>query len=469
MGKRSAPKDRKAAGVKATKPARPKAAVRTGKKPAVPAKPGKRAVAKSLPTKPAKPTVVAPAAAAARGPKDVNFQVTLSTDTSLLFVCDPTRLKHRTRDKLTWWQDNRSLHQEAQRGHLIPVHTGADGIFNLRVTTGKLTARESEFKEEERTGFWLDLRSGILLLAAGEDMPGEGSPLTEEKEHETRLRGGRYAATITRIEEIDDDLPTYVVRLTPMSATERVPELPPPISNELDGDQETDFERAEKLFEQGKVKEAERVCTSHLSRDTDEHSYDFRTLRAKCRRLEGDLDGAYQDITAAIDDFAFGERLAEYARILYDRGEQEQAMDVALWAILDNFNEYPLVLEVRALRMGWLVAHKRLAEAYVHMGAVREDRTIMSPRSEPKLFLEIDRLRNRIRITEKPKFDHGAPVLETPEEDLVGTIRHKLEINADKPWKQMELLMIGARLGGPKSEFRKERDDLAAKLIKVRK
>lgn len=404
-----------------------------------------------------------------RGPKTVNCQVTLSTDTSILIVCDPTRLRHRSRDKKTWWSDDKALHVEAVRGHMIPIHTGADGIFNLRVTTGRLTAHEAEFREEERSGFWLEVRSGKLFLGTGEDLPGEGQILNTDPEREARLRSGRYAAIVYRIEEVDDDLPTYVVRLTPIPAADRPPEPASPAAAVADGDQETDFEKAEKLLEAGQIEPAERICSSHLAGDTDEHSYDFRTLRAKARRLRGDLDGAYQDITAAINDFAFGERIAEFARILYARGEKELGMDVALWAILDSYNEYPLVLEVRALRMGWLIAEKRLTEAQVHLGAIREDRTIMSPRSEPKLFEEIDKLRTKIKVTSKPRFGNGATTIETPEEDIVGTVRHKLEINADKPWKQLELLMIGCRLGPARSEFKKQRDDLATRLIKIRK
>lgn len=404
-----------------------------------------------------------------RGPKTVNCQVTLSTDTSILLVCDPMRLRHRSRDKKGWWADEKALHQEAVRGHMIPIHTGADGIFNLRVTTGRLTAHETEFREEERSGFWIEVRSGKLFLGTGEDLPGDGHGFNEDAERQARLRSGRYSAIVYKIEEVDDDLPTYVVRLTPIAAADRPPEPAPPAAAVAEGDQETDFEKAEKLLEAGEIEVAERICSSYLAGDTDEHSYDFRTLRAKARRLRGDLDGAYQDITAAIDDFAFGERIAEFARVLYARGEKERGMDVALWAILDSFNEYPLVLEVRAMRMGWLIAEKRLTEAQVHLGAIREDRTIMSPRSEPKLFEEIDKLRTKIKVTEKPRFANGAPTIETPEEDIVGTVRHKLEINADKPWKQLELLMIGCRLGPPRSEFKKQRDDLATRLIKIRK
>ncbi len=406
---------------------------------------------------------------AARGPRTVNFQRTLSTDTSLLAVCDPVTLRHRIRDKKNWWEDEKLLHREAVRGHLIPVHTGADGIFNLRVTTGRLTAHETEYKEEERSGYWIDLRSGRLLLCIGEDFPGEGKPLAEDPERETRLHGGRYSATITRIEEVDDDLPTFVVRLTPLAAAVRPPELPQPASAFAEGDQESDYEKVEKMIEAGDLEGSERICDSYLARESDEHSYDFRALRARVRRERGDLDGAFTDIQAAIEDFPFGERIAEYAHILYARGQKEEAMDAALWAILDNYNEYPLVLEVRAMRMRWLIAEGRITEAQVHMGAIREDRAIMSPRSEPKLFAAIDRLRAKIRSGAKPRFTIGSPTIEILEEDLVGTVRHKLEINGDKPWKQLELLMIGCRLGGIRTDLRKQRDDLAARLIKVKK
>jgi len=260
-----------------------------------------------------------------------------------------------------------------------------------------------------------------------------------------------------------------VVRLAPLPQMDKPPAPQQPAAALGDGDQENDYERADKLIEGGDYAGAERICSSYLASDTDEHSYDFRTLRAKARRLSGNLDGAYADITASIRDFAFGERIAEFARVLHARGGVEQAMDVALWAILDSYNEYPLILEIRVMRMAWLIEQGRITEAQVHMGAIREDRAIMSPRSEPKLFEEIDRLKVKLRPGDKPKFKNGPPSCEILEEDLQGMVRHKLEINADKPWKQLELSMIGCRLGSANSPFRAQRDQFAARLIKVKK
>ena len=69
-------------------------------------------------------------------------------------------------------------------------------------------------------------------------------------------------------------------------------------------------EKVEKLIDAGDFESSERICNSYLARESDEHSYDFRALRARVRRERGDLDGAFTDIQAAIDDFPFGERIA---------------------------------------------------------------------------------------------------------------------------------------------------------------
>jgi len=153
--------------------------------------------------------------------------VHLATDVGLLAVIAPGGLAGR-QDGYSWWTDEDLLLAEANAGHIIPIETGEEGGFAVRVTFDELDERERRLAAQSAL-FWLHVADdGEVAVVSGEELsfPDTSGAATFWAEP------GAYTATVTRLrwtEAADDDtedaLPDYVVRLQPCEPGDEAPEL----------------------------------------------------------------------------------------------------------------------------------------------------------------------------------------------------------------------------------------------------
>ncbi len=153
--------------------------------------------------------------------------VHLATDVGLLAVIAPGGLAGR-QDNDSWWTDEDLLLAEANAGHIIPIETGEEGGFAVRVTFDELDERERRLAAQSAL-FWLHVADdGEVAVVSGEELsfPDTSGAATFWAEP------GAYTATVTRLrwtEAADDDtedaLPDYVVRLQPFEPGDEAPEL----------------------------------------------------------------------------------------------------------------------------------------------------------------------------------------------------------------------------------------------------
>lgn len=156
------------------------------------------------------------------------------TDTATLAIFDPARLKARVDDDSGWWcSDDFSQIAEVQSGAAAIVSIGADGVYELRITDGPLTADERDYAAEVVQELGLEVVDGQLFIGPGECLPGGGAAFTAEDVDRGALvavANGRYFLDVYAIHWFDsprwwredhrppdDSPPDFVVVIRPRS------------------------------------------------------------------------------------------------------------------------------------------------------------------------------------------------------------------------------------------------------------
>lgn len=141
----------------------------------------------------------------------INQNFNFATDTATFAVFDPKTLSHRVDEDHDWWIDDLSQVAEVQDGRIGLVSLGHDGIFKVRVTTGKLNALERGYARDVVT-LGAQVSSKQLFLGRGEDLPSGGTLISTDTSQELQgqfieLANGRYDVTIYGIDVslADDD------------------------------------------------------------------------------------------------------------------------------------------------------------------------------------------------------------------------------------------------------------------------
>lgn len=151
--------------------------------------------------------------------------VHLATDAGLLAIIAPGGLAHRHGDS-SWWTQEEDLLDEANAGRVIPIETGQDGGYAVRVTFGEQTSRERRFKAQSAE-FWLKVPDDEeLAVVAGEELSFPDTPGAAT----FWATSGTYHVTVTRLrwteddeDEAEDALPDYIARLRPFYPDEEPP------------------------------------------------------------------------------------------------------------------------------------------------------------------------------------------------------------------------------------------------------
>ena len=153
------------------------------------------------------------------------------TDTATLAVFDPESLAHRVNDDADWWCDDLIDLDEIQSGTIALFSLGGDGVYQTRVTTGKLDDDERDYAAELIANLGVVVTSGKLFVGPGECLPGGDMPFDpSDSEHGTliAIENGQYFVDVYSIHWFDsprwwtednvppDDAPVdYVVLLRP--------------------------------------------------------------------------------------------------------------------------------------------------------------------------------------------------------------------------------------------------------------
>lgn len=101
-------------------------------------------------------------------PEQGRLRTRIKTDTATVVVFDPDRMKHRLADDADWWSVPDEEVPEINRGNVLFVTLGADGVYDLEVT--------GESPEIGSPGVSALLRneSGRLFVGAGEYVTSDG-------------------------------------------------------------------------------------------------------------------------------------------------------------------------------------------------------------------------------------------------------------------------------------------------------
>src|SRR5690349_8803481 len=101
--------------------------------------------------------------------------VHLSTDIGLLALITPGRLEHRRGDH-SWWTDEDNILDEANAGNIVPIETGAEGGYAVRVTFEELGEREQHISAQS-ADFWLNVPDDEeVAVVAGEELSFPDTP-----------------------------------------------------------------------------------------------------------------------------------------------------------------------------------------------------------------------------------------------------------------------------------------------------
>lgn len=139
--------------------------------------------------------------------------VDIGTDVASFFLFHPDDLEHRQEDPIAWYDYGFACRKEFEAGNLIAFRTGADGGYQLRLTSGDLTDAERKLE----TGSWewgYTVRHGKVLVDNGDYLPSvEAFDLEDVSEDQwVSLPDGNYRVTVHPIARKDDSLPDYVIR-----------------------------------------------------------------------------------------------------------------------------------------------------------------------------------------------------------------------------------------------------------------
>lgn len=87
----------------------------------------------------------------------------ISTDTATLSVFDLDAIKHRISDTADWWSLPEDEVEEVNRGNIIFIGLGDDGVYEVNVTDHIISPDVTLF---------LRAPSGAIFIGAGEDTSG---------------------------------------------------------------------------------------------------------------------------------------------------------------------------------------------------------------------------------------------------------------------------------------------------------
>lgn len=87
----------------------------------------------------------------------------ISTDTATLSVFDLDAIKHRVGDTADWWSLPEDEIEEVNKGNIIFIGLGDDGIYEVNVT---------EHINTPDVTLFLKAPSGFIFIGAGEDTSG---------------------------------------------------------------------------------------------------------------------------------------------------------------------------------------------------------------------------------------------------------------------------------------------------------
>ncbi|POG21189.1 hypothetical protein C2855_21645 [Aeromonas bestiarum] len=87
----------------------------------------------------------------------------ISTDTATLSVFDLDAIKHRVSDTADWWSLPEDEVEEVNRGNIIFIGLGDDGVYEVNVTDHIISPDVTLF---------LRAPSGAIFIGAGEDTSG---------------------------------------------------------------------------------------------------------------------------------------------------------------------------------------------------------------------------------------------------------------------------------------------------------
>ncbi|MBC8143137.1 MAG: hypothetical protein H7Y38_17055 [Armatimonadetes bacterium] len=149
----------------------------------------------------------------------LNAVIDIGTDVASFYLFHPDDLKHRADDPLDWTWHDFSCEKEFLAGNLLAFSTGADGGYQLRLTSGDLTDAE----RAAQTGSWefgYTVRHGRVLVDNGDFLPSDNSRSIKKAPTEqwVEIPNGDYRVLVHPIVREDDTLPDYVLRFEPVSA-----------------------------------------------------------------------------------------------------------------------------------------------------------------------------------------------------------------------------------------------------------
>jgi hypothetical protein len=141
----------------------------------------------------------------------------IDTDCATLALFHPDDLAHRAADPLAWYVDDDAYRAESAAGRLVAFITGADGFFNVRLTTTVgLTPQEADF-ECTPWAFPLIVRHGRVLLDNTDVLPNDAWDPEPDNLIWFDLANGAYRVTVHPIARAEASyeqahaLPDYVI------------------------------------------------------------------------------------------------------------------------------------------------------------------------------------------------------------------------------------------------------------------
>lgn len=98
------------------------------------------------------------------------------TDTATLAVFDPALRREPLEGGADWWDLPLNEIPEVARGDMVMLSLGSDGVYQVRITDGELTAVERAYAAATIGGLGLRVASGKLVLGGGEALPDPDEP-----------------------------------------------------------------------------------------------------------------------------------------------------------------------------------------------------------------------------------------------------------------------------------------------------
>ena len=89
----------------------------------------------------------------------INTKFSITTDTSTLSIFDLESLKHRLEDTPDWWSIPKDEIDETNKGNVIFLNLGGDGIYDIEIC---------DTLKEDFMSLFINVPSGSVFVGAGE-------------------------------------------------------------------------------------------------------------------------------------------------------------------------------------------------------------------------------------------------------------------------------------------------------------